>query len=457
MILTNGKSYQAVFVFLLLLTMPFILFFTATNHFAHLFPISFIWGIIPYSSYKLTMLIKNDDKLPLQLFFWIYVYIFLGLAPFLQIVSGNYPWGGRYTTYDINLAYFIILVGLISYDIGLFINSKFKYRVLVKRCISSKKFLVFSFLGILMAVVLITKIGIIKFFMPRYIFTTSIMEEFGSAEWHMLKSILRIPAFITSLVIFHKIIKNDVKIFSPRWLFYLFLFLITLSLTIIVSNPISAARYWSGTVFFAFYLIWKWNKYSNFKILLITLFAFLFLFPFLDFFRLSTTNQIESEIFSLHTVKDNFTDNGDFDSFVQIMNTTQYVDNNSITGGRQFLGSLLFWVPRKIWTSKPIPSGEFVASGKYDYTNLSEPLWAEAYLDWSFPGLILIFLFYGYFTGLIEQRIQRKNDSILLYFSAIFAPYQLFLLRGALMPAFAYFFPIVLVFLFISKRRKVVH
>lgn len=70
---------------------------------------------------------------------------------------------------------------------------------------------------------------------------------------------------------------------------------------------------------------------------------------------------------------------GDFDSFSQITNTVEYVNEHGITSGNQLLGVLFFWVPRSIWPDKAIDTGTVLGEFKaYFFKNLSAPLWAES-------------------------------------------------------------------------------
>jgi hypothetical protein len=170
-----------------------------------------------------------------------------------------------------------------------------------------------------------------------------------------------------------------------------------------------------------------------------------------------TTNIDKLSLHESTSIIDPLVNKGDYDSFQQLLNTTIYVENHGIAFGKQMLGTLMFWVPRNIWSSKPIPSGVVVADYRgYEYTNLSMPLWGEAYIDGGILGVILVFVLYGYFVRVIEN-LYIDNYLHGTYFLNIFVPvyaaYQLFLLRGTLMSAFAYFIPIVL-FMFIATKRE---
>jgi hypothetical protein len=81
---------------------------------------------------------------------------------------------------------------------------------------------------------------------------------------------------------------------------------------------------------------------------------------------------------------------GDFDAFGQLMNTLQHVDLNGLKILEQLLGSALFFVPRTIWSAKPIDSGVLIAKSRnLDFNNLSCPWLAESYLNLGIFGVIV--------------------------------------------------------------------
>ena len=71
--------------------------------------------------------------------------------------------------------------------------------------------------------------------------------------------------------------------------------------------------------------------------------------------------------------------NVDFDGFMQITSTIQYLESEPIRWGNNFLGVVLFFVPRGLWEGKPIDTGVIVSEGLgYWYNNVASPLPAEA-------------------------------------------------------------------------------
>jgi hypothetical protein len=85
------------------------------------------------------------------------------------------------------------------------------------------------------------------------------------------------------------------------------------------------------------------------------------------------------------------------------------------------------------------------------------PLWGEAYIDGGILGVILIFVIYGIIVSVIENIYINNYANVpnfLNVFVPVYAAYQLFMLRGTLMSAFAYFIPIVMFLLIATKSNK---
>ena len=119
---------------------------------------------------------------------------------------------------------------------------------------------------------------------------------------------------------------------------------------------------------------------------------------------------------------------------------------------------LLFWVPRSIWPGKPLQSGELVAEySVYSYTNLSSPLWAEAYIHAGLLGVLLVFFAYGALTSTLQKLYldpTKSPRSLVNVLVPLLAAYQPFFLRGALLSAFAFVVPMVGYLLLAANRRR---
>jgi hypothetical protein len=240
------------------------------------------------------------------------------------------------------------------------------------------------------------------------------------------------------------------------------LIILLLVLNLIVSNPISSARFWTGTVILStIFIIVNWKSYTNFLLINFFILGFIVLFPYTDAYRRSTDNTINVEL-QEDVILSNLTGNGDYDAYQMILNTVKYAQSSDITYGRQLMGAALFWVPRQYWEDKPVGSGQYVAEGlRYRYTNLSCPLWAEAYINFGMIGVILTFLVYGIvkeklqsiYDNIRHQTEKVKNINYLTVIVPFLAAYQFFALRGSLINVFAYS-SVFLLFFFLHLKRS---
>lgn len=156
----------------------------------------------------------------------------------------------------------------------------------------------------------------------------------------------------------------------------------------------------------------------------------------------------------------------DFDGFMQIASTIEYYVNSigPIRYGENFLGVILFFIPRAIWPNKPIDTGEIISTGLgYTYTNVSSPLPAEALMGFGILGPALIFFMLALFVSKVEYKAKLTNrsstsfSSIVLY--AITMGFIVIILRGALngvAPQFATAFLAFFVAMLFSNKNFVI-
>ncbi len=143
----------------------------------------------------------------------------------------------------------------------------------------------------------------------------------------------------------------------------------------------------------------------------------------------------------------------DFDSFKQTIDTTIYFAHAPFRWGENILGVLLFWVPRSLWTGKPIHTGSIVSSGLgYPYNNVSSPLPAEGYASSGIVGTILIMVLVGFGVGALDRVGPESRMESRLIQGVAFG-YATILMRGALNavapmigPAFALAIVVVLIY-----------
>ena len=132
-----------------------------------------------------------------------------------------------------------------------------------------------------------------------------------------------------------------------------------------------------------------------------------------------------------------------YDAWANVYTSVEVVAKHGCQWGYQALGSLLFFVPSSIWTTKPLSTGIFIGQYLINhygmwFTNLSAPLVAEGYLDFGWGGVIvyagLLALAVNYLNRLALRGDRWVNMPLAVYGSM----FLVFLLRGSLMVAMGF-------------------
>ena len=203
---------------------------------------------------------------------------------------------------------------------------------------------------------------------------------------------------------------------------------------VIVNNPLSNPRQWFGTVLIALVLalpsaltIVGKNAFIA-GMLMVT--AILFTYG----------NAVRGPSYATEHQQTNLVQNwlsGDYDAAVEVAATAQYVEIEGPSYGRQLAGDVLYWVPRRFWSQKPIGTGYIIG---YFYgtatPNVSAPLWAEGFMDFGWIGVMLFLLGFGYVSGLLDKGWSASYGALDLrrVILPLLAGYSFILLRGPLLP-----------------------
>ena len=130
---------------------------------------------------------------------------------------------------------------------------------------------------------------------------------------------------------------------------------------------------------------------------------------------------------------------GDFDVFTMtahFINMSQ-VNESFFTWGNQLLGALLFFVPRSVWSEKPVGSGYHVAEmSGFNFLNVSAPLWAEGFINFGLIGTFIFMLLLGMLLKRLDSFALLPSHSIATrVMIAFLVGFLTMILRGDLMTA----------------------
>lgn len=399
-----------------------------------------------YSGTRLAWTALADEPRLLQGAFWLFVYTAMGLAPLAQVVLGRTPTptvGGEFT---ITLAVFYTWVGCLSYDVARYVGQRAPMRS--GRSTSGEREFDRYRLGVLAMVALASSGALVLLMGGPDAFLSSRQElaqasaaaGLGGGDSNSVSALVfgmgQVPIVICMLVYTRwlrvsAVARSD-AIVVATWV-------VLVLGNLIVNNPLSQARYWVLTIAFAMVFVTFPRNMAVYRAALLGgSLAALLLFPFADRFRyddagyrpLQTTSWLETL-----TVKD-------YDQTAMFANGIEFVANEGHTLGQQTMGALLFWVPRQLWPGKPVDTGVLIGEWMRSVnTNLSAPLWLEAWIDLGAIFVIVVFCLVGYFSARGDRAyarhtlLQPRAGAVMSVAVPLIAGYEFILLRGSLLQA----------------------
>ncbi len=255
------------------------------------------------------------------------------------------------------------------------------------------------------------------------------------------------------LIFLHEMIRS-----RQRWVFSSICVLaVLLMLVVITENPLTEKRNALGPVYLGLiFVVFESKLRSINRRLLLLVGSMVLIFPAITVLTHSRRQFLHGVKFDavVGTLKDHYL-SVNYDAWANTYTIVEMVNRQGIGWGRQLLGDFLFFVPSSIWHTKPVATG--VAIGNFLimhysgwFTNLSAPLVGEGYIDFGVAGVVL----YGAALAILVawlNRLARDSGKWVSFPVAIYASLFLMLaLRGSLMIVFAYATGAVLAFLLAS-------
>ena len=449
----NSKSMMAVTAFLILL--PVFIFFNVPyiNNDAIVI-ITFIINAILFSGGILFELKRYSFSL--NLMYWIFMYFFMFLAPFIQYTNNKYPWEffAHPTEDEIFINNILIIIFSLMWILGgrIKVNKQKKKTNKVESYLTTefipkynKKYLILLIISVVLASYALLKFGLRGIISSR----AESSNKFYSGNNQSIDLIIGIvfPAVLTYAAIMYFVAwKREKKHFVEM--------LICMASLVICFFPTTVARYKAATIYIALLIvIWpKMRKGSTFFWVLLG--GLFFIFLFLNLFRYSSDMTFLNFFINL---KDNFIisyTEGHYDAYESLIIATRYIKIEGCTYGRQLMGAILFFIPRGIWPSKSIGSGAFLAEyfSPGSFSNISCTFSAECLINGGWLGFVFLPLLFGFLFTKIDFVYHNKKDERAFGVSPyiLLTPLIFFVLRGDLMSSFSYTFGFMLTGFFIK-------
>ena len=274
-----------------------------------------------WSGLRLSGLIERGRPYLYSIVYWVFVYIFLGLAPMLQLREHVSPGTTPFLlSTTLKPAMIIVVVGIAATEVGMYIARKRPATSdRPSRKISSNRAPVFAVVSIVVSVVVATKVGWGYYFQSRQILSAAKEAAWGSP----IGNLALVTAATFPLVAVHTLFRlrqqDRADGRPPRFLLMAITLLVLIFVTI---NFVSSSRIIFGTTLLSLAVLFVGALNTPARVrttIWLLLFGMIFVFPLADFFRRTNSRgDTDTGLQQLTT--------GDFDAYSQIANSVAYVD-----------------------------------------------------------------------------------------------------------------------------------
>ncbi|MFB9390779.1 hypothetical protein ACFPM3_17660 [Streptomyces coeruleoprunus] len=411
--------------------------------------------VVAHSGVGLTRILTSPSVRLVGLAFWLFAYVWLGLAPLAMVATDTYPLDYRTGEATAFTASVLSELGLLAYSAGAAFAARRATRgsavlePLLSRRIAPVPVLLLCGLSLVLAVALIPRLGgLDAFFTSR-----QAVRQSGSTTdtGRVLRAwVLAVPSFWALLALLHLPRRDggDRLLRGVRWM----LLPLLLTVNVIVNNPISKPRFWAGTVLLT--LLFSMSRFTRPRAYRVTAAALtaavLLVFPYSDYFRYNKREAVQ-----VVSLAEQLSTNMDYDAYQQMQTGVDYAREHGFAPSTA-AGPALFMVPRSLWPGKPEDTGVRLAQyAGYDFQNLSAPLWIESYLWGGTPCVVAVFCLFGAAGRRmddIRERLRNERASLAVLLVPAFAFYQMVFLRGSLMAIAGPLLLLLTVPLFITTR-----
>lgn len=368
---------------------------------------------------------------------WIFFLAFFVIAPFNQYVFGYRCWDfalfdEQYLETNLLVMLWGILFCLFT-NIGMAKNNKrsesCSYREFFESFphVSRTAAIICLVLSVVALVVFASLVGLENAFSRG----TAVFDTDTQANGLLLDKIIRAtPVFSFAFIFIHRKQEGGAV---P-------LLLVSFVILLLVDFPTGMARY-NMAVVYGGLLILLVPAFLDDRGLFPLLFlaALLFVFPAINAFR---ANDFSFDTFfvSLSTTVTNLPEGflaGDYDAYSMLARTLIYIQQNGISWGYQLLGCLLFFIPRLVWTTKPLGSGATIgAAQSQSFTNISCPLPGEGLINFGLLGLVAFAITLALLCRRFDRRLQVPGGWTIFWPFLCF--FLFFMMRGDLLSSSAY-------------------
>lgn len=452
------KAAQATLALLLFVLIPLAFRLPGPN--VHNLPELIAWTLTLTSGACIMWLAVSRRPRIVELSFWLFVYVFFGVAAIAQISAHRYPLAvADYSSSQLLTTQLRIIIGIAAFVAGTILwRLPSPRRRLAERWegleVSERRLQVIGAVGAVIAILLIAKTGLKSFFESRDALSVALYNAAGKVQGVQVYNLasktaggvkqffLNVPVLV---VLFYLLA-------TGLWRRHRLLTVVLIVVNIVTNNFISQARWWTGVVVVGLLAAvvdlskHRRHTYVVLGLLLTTVFGL----SYLGIFRATAS---EGGV-SRPPRSQQLVASADYGMFQQELNGTVYVETHGFTGGRQIAGAVLVFVPHKIWPSKPGATGQLTEQVVGLNVLDSASLWTELYIDFGYPELLIGFLLLGIAFAYLDDIFERSESIAARVIVPVVATYAILFLRGSLQPSLAFGVPIFVLLILCLKRRQ---
>lgn len=369
-----------------------------------------------------------------SMMFWIFNFVFFGISPIIQYISGWHSWKIYYTDEEYIICQLLVLLWMLSFVIGI----KSVYRIKIKANIEKDNKPIIIINNHIAIIIQLLIVAYLAFTLGGSLFYKS-----DSANITIANSALSLlnHHFFRNLIYYLTVIQI-LKYFNKRNNFLLVI--ISIVLMFIGCFPLGLNRYMVGAFYLGIMIIILGKDKLRIWFPFIMLFSIMVIFPIINMFRFATSlPDLNTFVQNVQIIMKGTYNTGNYDAFHMLLASVQYAKNEGFSYGYQMLGAILFFIPRSIWPNKPIGTGAKVIVGLKGttFSNVCMPLVGESFYNFGILGVIIFGFIIGWFCEHFDQNYWHEKNTIntkktVMYPSAIL--FFFFLNRGDLMSSGSY-------------------
>jgi hypothetical protein len=252
--------------------------------------------VILYCGSKLAIIAAKGSNHIVEITFWLYFCIFMGICAFLQIKAGRFPWPDHYSDELIIRAQLLVIGGLVAFDLGR--NIRVYRRKLLNTASASRfeisrvHFYLASAIGMCIAVYATLKLGAFStLFLNRIERSALLSSQFSISEMAIYGSMAKTIVYVLLIAAL------AFKLYGQKSSKSIYLLIAILTIfTAVENNPVATARFQVGTILLSLFFVFPWKNFHATLAIYGLALGLIIVFPYAELFRSADAPGLKAKI-----------------------------------------------------------------------------------------------------------------------------------------------------------------